>query len=967
MAYPLGSAGIFGSWDWDADTGQIVATGCLAGSECADAVVLSSRTPLPASILASIHPEDRSSLEAAVAASLQCGTPYSKECRLSAAVSGGAEIWVQAYGRCWCNSSGHPRAMWGALAAAVPMGEEGEKVKTKSDSAPPALGAVNPEMRRTGIVACFANINSIQTDRQNRVPGESWLPLFGPIAPSAQTAALAASEARLRDVIERAPAAIAMFDRQMRYLLVSRRYLTDYRLADEAGGGQALRGRSHDEVFPDFSDRCREAHRRVLAGETHAAQEDPLLRADGRTDWIRWEMTPWRGDDGSVGGVLLFSEVVTAPHAAAAELRAAEAPFRALFDAAPIALSLIDPETQRFVAFNDLACAQLGYTREAYERLRVPDITVRGTRLQPQTHALAAEPHQNVESQFLTRAGDVRDVLTRCVPVRLNGQDLTCCAWIDITHLCAHERERQRLSKQRAAILDALPANVVLLDAAGIIVAVSAAWRRFAAENGAPDSVSDAYLGVDYLGACMPAAAAGDVVAIEVTDGLREILAGQRDRLEIVYPCHSPDEKRWFRLVAVPTQHGDASAGTVVMHVDITAHMQAQAAVEEREARLASILDIVPEAMVITDDRGIIEAFSEAAERTFGWSADEVVGGNVSILFQNPDRYQQDGHFAARLATGQRRMHGVRRIVAGRHKDGLIFPIELSIGEVRVGDRPLFTAFARDLTEWRAAQARLHELHVELLHVARLSETGAMAAALAHELNQPLTSAISALGAARRLLDRAADMPETVAEAREAVVLAADQALRAARIIQHLREFVSTGQDDRSLENLSQLVENASALALAGAGLVGVQVSLDFDPRLPPVLVDRVQIQQVLFNLFRNAVQAMTEEPGADGGDMPARPRQLRVSGTEIDAGKIEVAVSDTGPGLAPAVAGRLFEPFITTKPDGMGIGLSICLSIIEAHGGRLWAEPNPDGGAVFRFTLPTASPDDPPESGGRG
>jgi two-component system sensor kinase FixL len=187
---------------------------------------------------------------------------------------------------------------------------------------------------------------------------------------------------------------------------------------------------------------------------------------------------------------------------------------------------------------------------------------------------------------------------------------------------------------------------------------------------------------------------------------------------------------------------------------------------------------------------------------------------------------------------------------------------------------------------------------------------------------------------------------------REAVDLAAEQALWAGRIVRRLRDFVVRGEAEMRLEKLPKLVEEASALALVGARERGIRVDVRFDTALPPVFVDAIQVQQVLFNLIRNAFEAMTAE-GDGGEDAPTPCRDLMVSAAPAGPGMVEVAVSDSGPGLAPEVAGRLFEPFVSTKPDGMGVGLSICSSIVQAHGGRLWAEPSTGGGTVFRFTLP--------------
>ena len=261
-----------------------------------------------------------------------------------------------------------------------------------------------------------------------------------------------------------------------------------------------------------------------------------------------------------------------------------------------------------------------------------------------------------------------------------------------------------------------------------------------------------------------------------------------------------------------------------------------------------------------------------------------------------------------------------------------------------------------DVTERQAAESRLQELQAELLHVSRLSAAGEMASALAHELNQPLTAATSAIQAVRRMLASsppAAEGPAT--EMREAVDLAAEQALWAGRVVRRLCDFVARGEAEKRLEELPRLVEEASALALVGARERRVRVDVRFASALPLVLVDAIQIQQVLFNLIRNAVEAMSAEAACCDEAPPTRRRGLVVSAAPVGPDVVEVAVADGGPGLSPEVAGRLFEAFVSTKPNGMGVGLSICRSIVEAHGGRLWAEPNPGGGAVFRFTLPAA------------
>jgi two-component system sensor kinase FixL len=360
----------------------------------------------------------------------------------------------------------------------------------------------------------------------------------------------------------------------------------------------------------------------------------------------------------------------------------------------------------------------------------------------------------------------------------------------------------------------------------------------------------------------------------------------------------------------------------------------------ESEAHLRSILDTVPDAIIVIDEQGVMQSFSAAAERQFGWTAAEAIGRNVKTLMPQPYRDGHDGYLGHYRATGERRIIGIGRIVVGERKDGSTFPMELAVAEMRSHDKRYFTGFVRDLTERQDTQARLQELQAELLHISRLTALGEMASTLAHELNQPLSAIANYLTGGRRLLDRSP--PDTVL-AREAMDKAADQALRAGQIIRSLREFVARGEGERQIESLSKLVEEASALALIGAKEHGVRVSYSLDPRVDLVLADKVQIQQVTLNLIRNGVDAMAT----------STRRELAISTDVADGdGFARVSVADTGPGLSPEVADRLFQPFITTKSQGMGVGLSISRTIIEAHGGRIWAESNANGGATFHFTL---------------
>jgi two-component system sensor kinase FixL len=363
------------------------------------------------------------------------------------------------------------------------------------------------------------------------------------------------------------------------------------------------------------------------------------------------------------------------------------------------------------------------------------------------------------------------------------------------------------------------------------------------------------------------------------------------------------------------------------------------------EAHLRSVLETVPDAMVVIDEQGSIQSFSAAAERLFGYAAAEVIGQNVRMMMPEPYRSSHDGFLERYRDTGERRIIGIGRVVVGQRKDGSTFPMELAVGEMQSGESRFFTGFVRDLSERQHAEQRLQELQSELVHISRLTALGEMSSALAHELNQPLSAIANYLNGVQRLMANAPDA--TSAKVRDALAKAVEQALRSGDIIRRLREFMARGETEQKVESVAKLVEEASALALVGARQLGVRVGFDLDQRADFVLVDKVQIQQVLLNLIRNAVEAMAGSPR----------RELTIA-SRPSAGKlVQLSIVDTGPGMAPEVLERLFQPFVTTKPQGMGVGLSICRTIVEAHGGQIWVEPNPEGGTAFHLTLPKASP----------
>jgi len=384
--------------------------------------------------------------------------------------------------------------------------------------------------------------------------------------------------------------------------------------------------------------------------------------------------------------------------------------------------------------------------------------------------------------------------------------------------------------------------------------------------------------------------------------------------------------------------HDDSGAIIGISKVvrDLSESQRMNLELQSREALLQSILETVPDALVVANDRGVVLSFSSAAQKMFGYSAAEMVGQPINKLMPPHDAHAHDQYMKNYEVTGQRKIIGIGRVVLGQRRNGTQFPLELQIGEVRVAGSHLFTGFMHDLTEHQDRDRRLQELQSELIHMSRLSELGQMVSALSHEVNQPLTAIANYAAGLRRMVNA-----EKSPALRNAVDKVAEQADRARRIVLSLRALVRKEQRQRQMEHLEPLIRETSALALLGtSGRVDLNVLVRRGAAA--AFIDRVQIQQVLLNLMRNAVEAMSE----------SQVRRLSVDTN--DAGElIAIRVTDSGPGLTAALREKLFQPFITTKAEGLGVGLSICRTIVEAHGGELVCEADDANGTTFSFTVP--------------
>jgi two-component system sensor kinase FixL len=361
--------------------------------------------------------------------------------------------------------------------------------------------------------------------------------------------------------------------------------------------------------------------------------------------------------------------------------------------------------------------------------------------------------------------------------------------------------------------------------------------------------------------------------------------------------------------------------------------------VREHDSYLAAIMNAALDGIITIDERGTVLSMNPAAATLFGYAPPEVIGQNVRMLMPEPDRGRHDSYIGEYLRTGTPKIIGIGRQVEGMRKDGSIFPMELGVSVVATEGKRVFVGLIHDLSQSRQFERRLHELQTN-----RLDLMENMAAGLAHELKQPLSAITAYINFAHRQLKQ---KDFSIEKVEEFLDNASAQVFRVSEIMDNLRQFIARGDTVRSLQNLNAVVRTACEFTDAFAKEHNVKTTVNLEASPDQVIINKVQIQQVVVNLKRNAIEAMRD----------VDRREMTVSTRLIEGNMIQTDVADTGSGLPHSIRDRLFDQFTTTKPHGLGVGLSISRSIIEAHKGAIWAEPNPGGGTIFSFVLPLAEP----------
>ncbi len=753
-------------------------------------------------------------------------------------------------------------------------------------------------------------------------------------------AALRESEGRLRLFIENAPAAIAMFDRDMRYLAVSRRWQTDYRLA-----GDVL-GKSHYEIFPEVPGRWREVHRRALGGEVLRADEDAFERADGTVQWLRWEVRPWHKGGGEVGGIIIFAEEVTARKQAEHALRQSEARFRQLADLMPQLAWMARPDghiywyNRRWYEYTGTTLGQMegwGW-QSVHDPEELPKVLKRW-----QQSIATGQPFDMV---FPLRGADgrLRPFLTRCMPLR--GEDGSILHWFgtntDISEvqernaelaraneaLRAEVTERERAEERFRLVVEFMPTALVLVNAHGKIVLVNAQTER-------------------YFG-YRPEELVGLPVEILLPERFRPQHPGYRDNYfaspnprpmgvgRDLYALRKDGSEFPVEIGLNPIRYSEA-LHVLSSIVDITERKRA----EEARAALAAIVESSSDAIIGKTLDGVITSWNPGAATLYGYAPDEALGKSVSLVIP-PDRPQELPAILERVRRGER----IGQLETQRlTKDGRRLDVSLTISPIKDASGAVVgaSAIARDISERRRRAEELERRVAE--RTRELKEANEALETFSYSVSHDLRAPLRAIDGFSRILmqEHAAQLS---GEARDYLHLVREGTRQMGRLVDDLLAFSRLGR--QALRK--QTVETGRLVRQCLDDLVGEQQGRRVElvvGALPPCQADPALLKQVWVNLLSNAVKYTRNrelariEIGCRGGGGNGEPVFF---------------VKDNGVGFDMRYAHKLFAVFQRLHRaedyEGSGVGLAIVQQIVSRHGGRVWAEAEPGEGATFFFTL---------------
>jgi PAS domain S-box-containing protein len=723
-------------------------------------------------------------------------------------------------------------------------------------------------------------------------------------------AALRESEEKLRLFIEHAPAALAMFDHQMRYVAVSRRWLADYRLGDEE-----IIGRSHYEVFPEIPDRWREVHRRGLEGEVVRADEDFFPRADGNVQWQRWEVRPWQQADGTIGGIVIFTEDISARKQAEEALVQSEERFRLMADHAPVMIWMSGTDklctwfNKPWLAFVGRPMGQeLGY---GWSENAHPEDLDRS--LRTYTAAFDARQPFTMEYRLKQHDGEYRWVLDYGIPVHSASGEFTgyIGSCIDITErkraeeaLRQREAESRRLLDYHQSVMANMGEGLYTTDTQGLVTYINPAAETLFGWKSA-----------DLLGRRMHDLTHykhpdGRPFPIEECPGFRVLREGNglKDNDDVFIRR----DGSFFPVVysSAPLVTDGKVAGMVVVFRDVTERKRAEERVHRSEARMQAILTTATDAIITMDIHGIIQSVNPASERLFGYAADEMIGQNVGLIMPSPYREEHDGYLRQYLQTGNKNIIGASRELYARRKDGSIFPMHLTVSEIE--ERKLFTGMLRDMTKYK-------RLEREVVEAASKEQQR-----IGQDMHDSVAQELAALNL---LAGTLAESLETNPANATKLLQRMQQALRRS---QHELRAVLRGLIPVAVESnglMAALIELADRTCQQG------QVTCTFDCPEPVAFADNLTATH-LYLIAQEAVYNAVKH---------GRPRNIRIS---LHANpQLVLRVRCDGIGMP-------------TRPEAKGgLGLRIMRNRAAIIGAHLTIEPTEPSGTMVTCRLLTKEP----------
>ncbi|HTN54330.1 MAG TPA: PAS domain S-box protein [Anaeromyxobacter sp.] len=747
--------------------------------------------------------------------------------------------------------------------------------------------------------------------------------------------ALRESEERLRLFVEHAPAAVAMFDRDMRYLAVSRRYLDDYRLKQ-----RSLVGRSHYDVFPEIPERWREIHRRCLAGAVERCEEDPFPRADGTTDWVRWEIRPWHDARGRIGGIILFSEIVTdrklAVERLAGERERLAVTLRSIGDAviatdADARVTLLNPVAERLVGW----AAEEAVGRPLEEIFRIVDEDSGAPAQSPVERVLREGIAVGLANHAALVARDrtSRPIADSGAPIR--GADGALTGVVLVFRDQTEERRAERALRESEARY-----RGIFEQAAVAVALVESRTGRFLQANARLCELLG-YGREELLARTWQEVTHPDDVGVDRAGVARMQASGEPYRREKRY-LRKDGTVVWASLNVSPVRLlGEESGMQVAVLVDLSDRKQAEEALSRSEGRFQALIEKASDIIVVLDAEMRITFWSPSATEQLGFTPEDVLGRKGSELVHPDDREEAREIFRALVSTPGATARFVRRQL---HKDGSFRLVEV-IGRNLLHDPVVrgIVANLRDVTE----QRRLTE---QVQQAQKLESIGRLAGGVAHDFNNLLTVILSCADSLREGLgQRDAQRLEDVDQIRAAGERARD-------LTRQLLAFARKQVIAPVPLDLNAVVEGSEKML---GRLLGEDVALAVRaaPDLWLARCDLGQMEQVLVNLAVNARDAMPR-----GGTLVLETGNVRVGEDRLPADRdvppgeyVRLAVEDSGLGMSEEVKSHLFEPFFTTKPTGQGTGLGLATvyGIVTQSGGRIRVESAPGQGTRFEILLP--------------